>query len=261
MATFGNKTRPEKRLMSKWHNGTVVANTRWNERLTSLKIKAPLENFEPGQFVRVGLEIDGEIVARPYSLVNTPDESALEIYFNIVPEGPLSPELFELQTGDDILVAIRPAGFLTISEVPESKNLWMLATGTAIGPFLSILKSQAVWQKFKQVTLCYSVRTQEELVYAQEISKISEQHPSQFYFIPLITREDAPDALQKRIPQAMENGDLEARANTPISAEDSHVMICGSTELITEVSTILESRGMHKHRRREPGHFTTEKYH
>ena len=247
--------------MAKWLDGKVIANTRWNERLTSLKFNAPLENFESGQFVRVGLEIDGDVVARPYSLVNTPDEPDLEIYFNIVPEGPLSPKLFELETGDDILVATRPAGFLTISEVPESNNLWMLATGTAIGPFLSILKGEAVWQKFGQVTLCYSVRTLEELAYAQEISKISEQHPSQFYFIPLITREDAPDALRKRIPQAMENGDLEARANTPISAEDSHVMICGSTEMITEVSTILESRGMRKHRRREPGHYTTEKYH
>ncbi len=99
--------------MAKWLNGKVVANNRWNERLTSLKFEAPLENFESGQFVRVGLEIDGDVVARPYSLVNTPDESALEIYFNIVTEGPLSPRLFELETGDDIMVAIRPAGFLT----------------------------------------------------------------------------------------------------------------------------------------------------
>ena len=247
--------------MAKWLNGKVVANTRWNERLTSLKFNAQLENFEPGQFVRVGLEIDGDVVARPYSLVNTPDESALEIYFNIVPEGPLSPRLFELETGDDIMVATRPAGFLTVSEVPDSKNLWMLATGTAIGPFLSILKGEAVWQKFEQVTLCYSVRTREELAYAENINQIIEQRHPQFSFIPIITREDAPEALRERIPQSIENGRLESRANAAISAEDSHVMICGSSEMITEVSAVLDSRGMRKHRRREPGHFTTEKYH
>jgi len=247
--------------MAQWLNGKVIANTRWNERLTSLKFKAPLENFESGQFVRVGLEIDGEIVARPYSLVNAPDEPELEIYFNIVPEGPLSPRLFELEADDDIMVATRPAGFLTISEVPESNNLWMLATGTAIGPFLSILKGEAVWQKFGQITLCYSVRTQEELAYAENIQLIAEQRKSQFCFIPIITREDAPNALRERIPQAINNGSLELRAKAAISAEDSHVMICGSTELITEVSAVLDSRGMRKHRRREPGHFTTEKYH
>ena len=247
--------------MAQWLNGKVIANTRWNERLTSLKFEAPLENFESGQFVRVGLKTDGDVIARPYSLVNTPDESALEIYFNIVPEGPLSPRLFELQTGDEILVATKPAGFLTISEMPESKNLWLLATGTAIGPFLSILKGNAVWQKFERVTLCYSVRTLEELAYAENINQIVEQRNSQFSFIPIITREEVPDTLRERIPQSIENGNLETRAKISLSAEDSHVMICGSSEMITEVSAVLETRGMRKHRRREPGHFTTEKYH
>lgn len=246
--------------MAKWHNGKVLENRHWNERLTSLRIEAPLQGFESGQFVRVGLEIDGEVVARPYSLVNTPDESALEIYFNIVDEGPLSPKLFELEAGDDILVAERPAGFLTVSEIPASNNLWMLATGTAIGPFLSILKGEAVWDKFEKITLCYSVRTHEELAYREDIEKISTQHPEQFCFIPVITREAVEGALNQRIPASIENGDLEGRANVKIS-DDSHVMICGSTEMITEVSAILDSRGMRKHKRREPGHYTTEKYH
>ena len=247
--------------MAKWHNGKVVANNRWNHRLTSLKFEAPLENFESGQFVRVGLEIDGEVIARPYSLVNTPEESALEIYFNIVPEGPLSPKLFDLQPGDVVLVATRPAGFLTISEVPDANNLWMLATGTAIGPFLSILKGRSVWQKFKRITLCYSVRVREELAYADDISQIVAKHEEEFCFIPIVTSENGTDDLSERIPQAIENGTLESRAEAAISAEDSHIMICGSTEMITEVSTILETRGMRKHRRREPGHYTTEKYH
>jgi len=246
--------------MAKWHEGKVVANNRWNHRLTSLQFEAPLENFESGQFVRVGLEIDGEIVARPYSLVNTPGESTLEIYFNIVDEGPLSPKLFALQPGDQVLVAPRPAGFLTVSEVPEANNLWMLATGTAIGPFLSILRGEAVWQKFKQITLCYSVRTREELAYADTIGRIAAQHPEQFQFIPLITREAVEGALNQRIPTSIETGDLESRASVKIT-EDSHVMICGSTEMITEVSAILESRKMRRHRRREPGHYTSEKYH
>jgi len=247
--------------MAKWHNGKVLTNKRWNHRLTSLQFEAPLQGFESGQFVRVGLEIGSEIVARPYSLVNTPDESAFEIYFNIVPEGPLSPRLFDLKAGDDILVATNPAGFLTISEIPESNNLWMLATGTAIGPFLSILKGETVWKKFQTVTLCYSVRTREELAYLETIELIVEQHAGQLCFIPIITREQDKHAQHERIPQSITNGNLETRANRPISKDDSHVMICGSTELITEVSSILDSRNMRKHRRREPGHYTSEKYH
>ena len=125
----------------KWLDGVVVENRQWNERLFSLRIKAPLESFKSGQFVRVGLEVDGEVLARPYSLVNTPDEEYLEIYLNIVPEGPLSSLLVNLKAGDAIKVAGKAAGFLVVDEVPEVKNLWMMATGTAIGPFLSILKT------------------------------------------------------------------------------------------------------------------------
>ena len=247
--------------MSKWLSATVLENRRWTEDLTSLKIDAPLGPFNAGQFVRIGLEIDGEIVARPYSLVNTPLEPALEILFNIVPEGPLSPRLFELQPGDDVLVASNPAGFLTVAEVPEVANLWMMATGTAIGPFLSILKGDEVWQRFERVILTYSVRTAGEQAYSEEIAALVEAHGRQLCFIPIITRAEIPDTLRIRIPQAIIDGELENRAGVSLSAQNSHVMMCGSTDMIRDVSEVLEARGMRKHRRREPGHYTSEKYH
>jgi len=247
--------------MAKWHNGIVVEKRCWTDDLISLKIDAPLGQFEAGQFVRVGLEIDGEIVARPYSLVNAPSESVLEILFNIVPEGPLSPRLSELQEGDDVLVATNPTGFLTVSEVPETTNLWMLATGTAIGPFLSILKGTEVWQRFERIVLCYSVRTEAELAYAQSIAELAELHPVQLCFVPIITREEIADALHIRIPLAITSGELESRSGVSLSADNSHVMLCGSKEMIEDVSVVLEARDMRKHRRREPGHFTIEKYH
>ena len=247
--------------MSKWLNGTVLENRRWTEELTSIKIDAPLGQFNAGQFVRVGLEIDDEIVARPYSLVNAPSEPALEILFNIVPGGPLSPRLFELQQGDDILVAAKPAGFLTVNEIPDAENLWMMATGTAIGPFLSILKGDEVWQRFERIVLTYSVRTAEEQAYSKQIAALTESHSKQLCFIPIITREDIADTLRIRIPQAITDGELEKRAGVSLSADNSHVMMCGSTDMIQDVSAVLEARGMRKHRRREPGHFTSEKYH
>ncbi len=247
--------------MAKWHNGIVVENRRWTDDLTSLKIDAPLGQFESGQFVRVGLEIDGEIIARPYSLVNAPGEPLLEILFNIVPEGPLSTRLFDLQEGDEVLVATNPSGFLTVSEVPEVSHLWMLATGTAIGPFLSILKGTEVWQRFERIVLCFSVRTEAELAYAQSIADLTELHPVQLCFVPIITREEITDALHIRIPLAITSGELESRSGVSLSADNSHVMICGSKEMIEDVSTVLEARDMRKHRRREPGHFTIEKYH
>jgi len=248
-------------IMAKWLDGVVVENYRWTARLTSLKIEAALGPVQAGQFVGVGLEIDGEIVARPYSLVNPPQESTLEIYFNIVPEGPLSPRLFALEKGDKVLVATNPAGFLTVSEVPETRHLWMMATNTGVGPFLSILGTDEVWQRFDRVILCYSVRTRQELAYSSFIEKLSAAHADKFCFVPIITREDSANSIRARIPASIESGELERAAGVALCAEDSHVMMCGNSEMIKEVSAVLESRGMRRHRRREPGHFTSEKYH
>ena len=245
----------------KWLDGVVVENFQWNERLFSLKIKAPLGDFKAGQFVRVGLEVDGEVLARPYSLVNSPDEEYLEIYFNIVPEGPLSPLLAKLQAGDGVKLAVRTAGFLVVDEVPEVKNLWMLATGTAIGPFLAILKTEKVYQRFEKIVLCYSVSTTDELSYMENIQALLESHQNQLIFVPFVTREDNADAMRKRIPASIKDGTLEQRTGVTIDAENTHIMICGSSAMMKDASEVLNERGLRKHLRREPGHISTEKYH
>lgn len=247
--------------MANWLQGRVVENRRLNDYLTALIIDVELGGYEAGQFVRIGLPDGDDVLARPYSLVNAPEEDYLEVYFNIVEEGPLSPKLFALQAGDEILVSDRPSGFLTVSEVPAAANLWMIATGTGIGPFLAILKSDAVWQKFDKVMLCYSVSYSEELAYLDMIAGIKQQHGERFCFVPIVTREKFAAGLSHRVPTLMQDGSLERFAGVEINADNSQVMMCGSSEMIADVSEALLTRGMKKHRRRDPGHYTTEKYH
>ena len=247
--------------MANWLEGKVIENRRLNDYLTSLIIEVDLAGYEAGQFVRIGIRDGDDVIARPYSLVNTPEETYLEVYFNIVEDGPLSPRLFALQAGDDVLVSDRPSGFLTVSEVPETAHLWLIATGTGIGPFLAILKSKAVWQKFKKAVLCYSVSYAEELAYRDSIAELEQAHGDQFCFVPIVTRESYAGGLGHRVPTVMQDGSLEQFTGLTINADNSHVMMCGSSEMITDVSAALVERGMQKHRRRDPGHFTTEKYH
>lgn len=247
--------------MADWLTGKVIEKIQWNDRLFSLRIEADLQGFMPGQFVRVALDLNGERVARPYSLVNKPDDDFLEIYFNIVPEGPLSSKLAELQVNDEIFVTDKANGFLTVEEVPECKHLWLLATGTGVGPFLSILKNKKVWQRFEKVVLGYSVRDVSELSYQKQIDEIQNLHGDQFLFVPFITREKVEGAMNQRIPQCLVDGSLEKRTGVTINEKDSHIMMCGNSAMISSVSECLEARGLRKHRRREPGHITTEKYH
>src|SRR2546425_12283296 len=151
--------------MTKWFEGTVVENRHWTEALFSLRVEGAPLSFEAGQFVRIALDIGGERVARPFSMVNAPHDPVLEFYGIVVPEGPLSPRLARLDAGDTLYVAPNPAGFLVLSEVPDAETLWLISTGTGIAPFLSILRTEAPWRGFRNVVLVHAVRHAKELVY------------------------------------------------------------------------------------------------
>ena len=246
--------------MSKWIEGTVVNLRQWTDELYSLQVEADVAPFTAGQFTRVALEIDGEMVARPYSFVNGPENPVHEFYFILVNDGPLTHELIKLERGDALFLAPRGAGFFILSELPEADTLWMLATGTALGPFLSILTTAEAWQRYRNIVLVHAVRTAEELTYGAEIRALLQQHPGQLQFIPFVSREDTDSSIRARVPAAIEDGRLEQRAGITITASDNQVMICGNPAMVSDTMAVLEARGLKKNRRREPGQITTEQY-
>ena len=247
--------------MTDWLQGTIIERRQWTDDLFSLRFEAPLAEFKSGQFVRIALDIDGERVGRPYSLVNAPDEPLLEIYFNVVKGGPLSPRLAVLEPGDTLWLSNTANGFMILDELPEARHLWLLATGTGIGPFLSILKTAAPWERFERIVLGHSVQHASELAYRELIESLLDAHGDQLRYVPLVTRESVSGALNQRIPATLASGALEAQAGIPMAPESSHVMLCGNSAMITDVTEELAKRAMQRHRRREPGHITTEKYH
>jgi len=247
--------------MQQWVNGTIIEKIRWNDQLFSLRIDADVEDFSAGQFTKVALDLDGERVGRPYSYVNAPHERPIEIYFNTVPEGPLSNRLATAAPGDTLWVSPRPNGLLTLDEMPPADHLWMLCTGTGLGPFLSILKTDAPWDRFERVVLVQAVRHARDLAYAASIRSLIERRDEQLTVIPFVSREPTDFALSGRIPAAIADGRLEARAGLVLSPDHSHVMLCGNSLMIQDTLQVLGKRGMHRHRRRQPGHISMEKYH
>lgn len=248
--------------MPQWTNGRVARKTQWNDTHFSLAIEAERPAFVAGQFIRVGVELGEERVDRPYSLVNPPDAQHLEIFFNIVPEGPLSSRLAALDAGDPIWLTKSANGLLTLDEVPEStRDLWMLATGTGVGPFLSMMQTDDPWQRFDTIVLGYGVRYRDAFGYGDLIAQLRREHPGRFRFVPFVTGEAVDGAFQSRIPATIADGRLEERVGLKIDPARSHVMLCGHSGMISDVVALLDERGMRRHRRREPGHISTEKYH
>ena len=166
--------------LDRWVSGNVTELHQWTDTLFSLRVKAEIQPFIPGQFTKIGLEIDGELVSRPYSFVNPPQDELLEVHFNEVPDGPLSPRLAALEPGDRVWVSHAPNGFFTIEELPASESLWMIATGTALGVYLSILRTEKAWKKFRHIVLVHNVRHRNHLSYGEEIAALKKTYGEQF---------------------------------------------------------------------------------
>ena len=250
--------------MSSWVEGRVVDVRRWTDNLFSLRVHAPEVTFTAGQFAKLALPAPPgakePMLGRPYSFVNPPGAPVHEFYFVVVPEGPLSPRLAALVPGDRLWLLARANGFFTIDEVPTAPSLWCLATGTGLGPFLSILRTAAPWQKFPRVVLVHAVRYARELVYAEEIADVARTHPDAFRFVPVVSREDHPEALRGRIPALLADRQIETRAGLTLGPDTAHAMLCGNPQMVDDTQALLGDRGMRRHRRREPGHITVETY-
>lgn len=240
--------------MSKWLEGRVIENRHWTDALFSLRVEAPRLRFEAGQFVRIAID---ERIARAFSFVNPPEDPVLEFYGIVVPQGPLSPGLAALGRGDRLLVASNPAGFLVLSELPDAETLWLVSTGTGVAPFLSILRTETPWRRFRNVVLVHAVRHARELAYRDMIRKISKQN--RVRYVTFVSREPAPGSLPGRIPAAMRDGRLEGAAGLELNAH-SHVMLCGNPQMLKDATAALVERGLRKHRRRNPGHITVESF-
>ena len=244
----------------RWSEGRVYALRQWTDQLYSVQVEADTHPFTAGQFTKLGLPVEDSFVERAYSYVNAPDTQPLEFYFVVVPDGPLTHRMTTLKPGDPLWVMRKASGFLTLGEVPEARHLWMLSTGTAIGPFLSILHTAEPWERFERVVLVHAVRHARELSFGESIAALTSRHADRFRFIPFVSREQTDFALPGRVTTALGNRQLEVRAGIDIDPEHSQVMICGNPDMVKETSTLLQARGLERNRRRAPGHITVENY-
>lgn len=239
----------------------------WTPNLFSLRCtRDPHFRFRAGQFARLGVtKADGSLVWRAYSMLSAPHDEFLEFFSIVVPDGEFTSELSRLEAGDSLLVERQPYGFLTLDRFVDGRDLWLLATGTGLAPFLSILQDFEVWQRFERIVLVYSARTGAELAYQELIGQLMqrdylEEYAGKLTYLPVVTRESVPGALQGRITGLIETGDLETAAGLALTAEYSRVMLCGNPQMIEDCRTLLKQRDMQLSLTRRPGQVAVENY-
>lgn len=222
--------------------------------------------FTAGQFARLGVrKPSGSLVWRAYSMVSAPHDDFLDFFSVVVPDGEFTSELRRLGPGDELLIERQPYGYLTLDRFPDGRDLWLLATGTGVAPFLSILQDFEAWERFERIVLVYSVREARELAYQPLIHTLVErdylaEHAHKLTYLPTITRERVPGALRGRITALLESGELERAAGLELSPEHSRLMLCGNPQMIEDTRLMLKARDLQLSLTRRPGQVAVENY-
>ncbi len=268
----------------------VIEVTRWAPTLLSFKVTRPDGfKFTAGQFVRLGIhgkdlqyfaqnhetklitsetqdkpiDLDG-YVFRAYSVASSPYDEFIEFFSVVIPEGEFTSKVNHIQVGDSLLLNTTPFGYLTLAryQLPLPNDLWLLATGTGLAPFLSILKTIEVWQQYQRIILVYSARTSQELAYQAEIGSIKSiygDNGAAFVFLPIVTREADYAGEKARIPNLIVSGKLTQLVGQKLDKERSHVMLCGNPQMVEDTKEALKSLGLTMNRRGE-GNIAVENY-
>ncbi|WP_291986483.1 ferredoxin--NADP reductase [Candidatus Accumulibacter sp. ACC007] len=250
----------------KWTTERVLEVRYWTPTLLSFRTSRDEGfRFAPGEYARLGLTTDGGIVWRPFSMVSAIADDSLEFLAVLVPGGAFSGPLERLRVGDAIDVERSSFGFLTTAQLATGRQLWMLATGTGIGPFVSIVRDAAVWLAFERLIVVHSVRRSAELAYREELDALAADDTSargraRMIYLPVVTREAGATALSKRIPELLADGHLEEAAGTPLRVEASRLMICGNPSMALTLRQLLSKRGFATGRRGVTGQMAFEKY-
>lgn len=243
-----NPDRPNK--MSKYGTETVLDVRHWNDRLFSFRTtRDPGLRFDNGQFVMIGLEVEGKPLTRAYSIASANHDEHLEFFSIKVPDGPLTSRLQHLKSGDPIVVSKKPTGTLVLRDLRPGRRLWLFATGTGLAPFMSLIQDPEVYERFEQVILVHGVRWTRDLAYSEYIEHELPAHEflgelvrDKLRYYPTVTRE--PFRNQGRIPDLIESGKLLADLGLPpLDPTEDRAMICGSAAMNRAMCELLDERG------------------
>ena len=230
---------------------TVTWVHHWTDKTFSFKTtRNQTFRFKNGEFAMIGLMTDRRPLLRAYSIASANYADELEFLSIKVPDGPLTSRLQHLKVGDEVLVNPKCTGTLTIDNVTQADNLYLLSTGTGIAPFMSIIRDPETYEKYKSVILCHTTRTHTEHTYIDVIQEMCNTFPLTYY--DTCTQEDY--VRKGRFWEHIDNF-----TNGGFNKETDRVMVCGGPNMNYECRDYFENLGFQEGNLGEPGDFVLER--
>jgi ferredoxin--NADP+ reductase len=245
---------------------TVTFVQHWTDSLFSFRTtRDPGLRFSSGQFVMVGLQVEGKPLVRAYSIASPSWHEELEFYSIKVPDGPLTSRLQKIQVGDEVLIGKKPTGTLVLDGLKPGKRLYMVGTGTGLAPWLSLAREPEVYERFDEVIVTHTVRNVADLNYRELLEEelpndeiLGELIGGKLRYYPSVTRE--PFKNPGRITDLITSGKLFEDLGVPaLDPAVDRLMLCGGPSVLADLKTILVDRGYEEGSLASPGDFVLEK--
>ncbi|MGN6286813.1 MAG: ferredoxin--NADP reductase [Afipia sp.] len=252
--------------MSAFQRETVLSVRHWTDSLFSFTAtRSPGFRFQNGQFVMMGLEVEGRPLLRAYSMASANHEEALEFFSIKVADGPLTSKLQKIREGDTILVGQKATGTLITGNLLPGKRLLLLSTGTGLAPFASLIKDPEIYETYETVVLAHGCRQISELAYGEKL--VEGLRADEFFgpmvegklvYYPTVTRE--PFRNRGRITDLIVSNRLfDDIGQSPLDIETDRIMLCGSPAMLEDLRAMFQQRGFAEGSHSEAGHFVIEK--
>jgi len=263
------------------YNARVIGREEINPQLVILRVQpeAALFDFKPGQFGVLGLlgreprvpeALPEEPVAEPdklirraYSIASTNLERRyVEFYLTLITSGQLTPRLFALRHGSQLFLGPKASGVFTLDRVAPDKSVILIATGTGLAPYLSMMRTMLLKETERRFVVLHGARYGWDLGYRGELESLARLRPN-FTYIPSITRPDQDPHFQGytgRVQTLLEQGVVQKESGVPLDPSKADVFLCGNPEMVKVVKALLEVKGFKAHQNGVPGTIHIEEY-
>lgn len=220
-----------------------------------------LPKYKSGQYVVLGLPPEikryelatdefkktkpNNLIKRAYSIASSSTQDYVEFYISVVHSGSLTPRLFSLDIGDKLWMSQEVNGMFTLDQVDEDKNIILIATGTGIAPYMSMLRSNALHRKGK-IMIIHGASNSWDLGYQSELELLDVMMPN-FIYYPTITNSDLEvsewNGDTRYIEEIWKDNTINKKIGTDTTPDNSHIFLCGNPFMIDSMSAEVKKNG------------------
>ncbi len=224
-----------------WAVAEIVAIREETPRVKTLNLAvADWAGHQAGQHVDIRLTAeDGYQAQRSYSISSPPEAPHVELTVETIEDGEVSPYLAgEARIGDKFEVR-GPIGGYFVWSAALAGPLVLIAGGSGVAPFMSILRHRAIAGHPHPAILVYSSRSLEDIIYREELDRLRRADAS-LRVVHTLTRAQPADwsGYGRRIDASMLS-----EIGVP-ALENAHVFICGPTGMVEGAAQALIGLGM-----------------